>query len=184
VVVLSSEPAVIPVIAKVVEVAAPKSVVPVSVVDASDDDRRPLSAPVTVSAPFAFSAPPTLRTEAMVDEPTTANDPVVVALPLMVVEPTDTNPPLNVSVVEVAFERKGYAKFAHVCVEITPEEFVVRQFPAPPPRDETVRFVVEAVPKYPVPETVSAVDEAYGNTDAAPSPRIVVVAVRPIYIVS
>ena len=32
---------------------------------------------------------------------------------------------------------------------------------------ETVRLVVEAVPKYPVPDTVSAVEEAYGRTLAA-----------------
>jgi hypothetical protein len=32
---------------------------------------------------------------------------------------------------------------------------------------EMVRFDVDAVPKYPVPETESAVDEAYGNCDAA-----------------
>jgi CRISPR/Cas system-associated protein Cas7 (RAMP superfamily) len=32
---------------------------------------------------------------------------------------------------------------------------------------EMVRLVVEAVPKKPVPETVSAVEEAYGNCDAA-----------------
>ena len=33
-------------------------------------------------------------------------------------------------------------------------------------REETVRFVVEAVPKYPVPETESAVELAYGNVEA------------------
>lgn len=46
---------------------------------------------------------------------------------------------------------------------------------------EIVRLVVDAVPKYPVPLTVSAVEEAYGSVLAKPSPRIVVVAVRPTY---
>ena len=32
--------------------------------------------------------------------------------------------------------------------------------------EETVRFVEDAVPKYPVPETVNAVEEAYGNCEA------------------
>ena len=36
----------------------------------------------------------------------------------------------------------------------------------PEAMEETVRFVVEAVSKKPVPETVSAVEEAYGNTFA------------------
>ena len=36
--------------------------------------------------------------------------PVMLRLPLIVVEPTETRPPWKVSVVEVAFKRKGYAK--------------------------------------------------------------------------
>lgn len=54
--------------------------------------------------------------------------------------------------------------------------------------DETVRFVVEAVPKYPVPLTESAVELAYGNvffevevTVIAPVESMVVVAVAPKY---
>lgn len=48
-----------------------------------------------------------------------------------------------------------------VVPETTPVPFVTR-------REfwmlETVRLVVEAVPKYPVPDAVNAVDDAYGNT--------------------
>ena len=40
-------------------------------------------------------------------------------------------------------------------------------FKRPLVRLEMVRLVVEAVPKYPVPETLSAVDDAYGNWLAA-----------------
>jgi len=46
--------------------------------------------------------------------------------------------------------------------------------------EETVRFVVEAVPKYPVPETERAVEEANGREEAMPSPRMVVVEFPPM----
>ena len=45
--------------------------------------------------------------------------------------------------------------------------------------EETVRLVVLAVPKYPVPETARAVELAYGSVLATPSPRMVLVAEPP-----
>lgn len=42
-----------------------------------------------------------------------------------------------------------------------PDELTVRHWPALPPKPDIVRLVVDAVPKYPVPLTVSAVDDAY-----------------------
>ncbi len=44
-------------------------------------------------------------------------------------------------------------------LEMVPFVLNVAQ-PAVPPADETMRLVVDAVPKYPVPETVSAVEDA------------------------
>lgn len=54
--------------------------------------------------------------------------------------------------------------------ETVPLELVTR---IPLGEPEMMRFVVEAVAKYPVPLTVSAVEEAYGNVEA----RVVEVAV-------
>ena len=49
----------------------------------------------------------------------------------------------------------------------TPEVLVVRALePLQPEIPETVRFVVEAVAKYPVPETERAVVLAYGKVEA------------------
>lgn len=55
--------------------------------------------PKTVRAPLALSAPPTLRTEEIVEEPVTAS--------AVVVAPTAVSPPLNAISVVVAFEGNG-----------------------------------------------------------------------------
>ena len=46
--------------------------------------------------------------------------------------------------------------------------------------EETVRLVVEAVPKNPVPETVSAVVEAYGKTFAAVAVEVMIPAMLSV----
>ena len=78
VVVLRSEPEAIVEMAKEVEVAPWREVLP-----------------LTVKVPLALSAPPTLRMDARVVEPVTAKVPVEVA-------PVVVSPPLKASVVEVA----------------------------------------------------------------------------------
>ncbi len=52
----------------------------------------------------------------------------------------------------------------------------------PEASDEIVRFVVLAVPKYPVPETERAVDDAYGKTDATEDVAVNRGAVRSPYV--
>ena len=61
----------------------------------------PVTSPVRfpTTPPFALSAPPTLRTLLMVDEPVTAS--------AVVVAPTAVRPPLKASCVVVALEMKG-----------------------------------------------------------------------------
>ena len=78
--------------------------------------------------------------------------------------------PLSHRAVEVAFTPEPayvsgvQAKAAPLpalqgAVVIEPSVFAVRQ-PEEPPRPETIRLVEEAVEKYPVPDTESAVEEA------------------------
>src|SRR3989344_3339748 len=55
-----------------------------------------------------------------------------------------------------------------MAAETTPVALVFRSDDWIP---EMVRFVVEAVPKYPVPETESAVEEAYANCDVEEAKR-------------
>ena len=55
---------------------------------------------------------------------------------------------------------KGNVLELQAVVLTTPDALTVRHCPADAPKDETVRLVVEAVEKYPVPDTVSAVEEA------------------------
>ena len=93
--------------------------------------------------------------------------------------PTPTKPPDVAKYAEPDEESAvvlAYVAVRYVAVKREPSKVrsessvnapaVVMYGTRPEVSEETVRFVLEAVPKYPVPETESAVVLAYGNTDA------------------